>query len=235
MNSTIIIVTGASSGIGKAVCKKLFENGKCVLGISRNNIHTESNNSYYLKCNLEDSSDIDNLFQYCKDNQFTLAGIIHCAGLCTVQQFDDIDRNDAYKTYNVNVFALIELCKKLKNYKNRSKDTRVIACSSITAERAYPSQLLYASSKAALNNVIYGLSNMGIQEGIKVNGIEFGAVNTEMFQSLKPGKDVEKRHYPLGILEADEAAQIIIDLLSPEFIKMTGSILRVDSGFFSVH
>ena len=231
----VYLVTGATSGIGKAVCEKLngIEN---FIAIARNKKKFESfskNNVY--ECDLNNLDEIKEIFDFCKFNRVVIKGLIHCAGLCPVQPVADISPKDMTDTYNVNVFSFIELCKQLKQYPLRCEDTRVIAISSITSDRAYQNQVLYASSKAALNSIVKSMAQLGTNCGIKVNAIEFGAVKTEMFDSLSPNMDTINRHYPLGVLEAEEAAEIICSFLGPAYKKMTGSIIRIDSGFSVVH
>ena len=68
-----------------------------------------------------------------------------------------------------------------------------------------------------------------------MNAVEFGAVNTPMFKSLEPNMETILKHYPLGVLEDDAAADMIISLLDDRYNKMTGSILVYDSGFSVIH
>lgn len=231
----VYLVTGATSGIGKAVCEKLngIEN---FIAIARNKKKFESfSKDSVFECDLNNLDEIKGIFDFCKTKEIVIKGLIHCAGLCPVQSVADISSKDMTDTYNVNVFSFIELCKQLNEYPLIYEDTRVIAISSITSDRAYRNQLLYASSKAALNSTVKSMAQLGVNCGIKVNAIEFGAVKTEMFDSLSPNMETINRHYPLGILEAEEAAEIICNFLGPAYKKMTGSIIRIDSGFSVVH
>lgn len=230
----VYLVTGATSGIGKAVCEKLngIEN---YIAIVRNKKSLKAIKDNVYECDLNALDRIKEIFNFCKSNKFVIKGLIHCAGLCPIQSVTDISSKDMNETYNVNVFCFIELCKQLKEYSLRCEDTRVIALSSITADRAYQNQVLYASSKAALNSTVKSMAQLGTTCGIKINAIEFGAVKTEMFDLLSPNMDTINRHYPLGILKAEEAAEIICSFLGPAYKKMTGSIIRIDSGFSVVH
>lgn len=231
----VYLITGATSGIGKAVCERLRKTKNCVaIARSRERLESLYEDNIYV-CDLLNLDEIKELFDYCKINKFIIKGLIHCAGLCLVQSVSDISTKNMQQTYKVNVFSFIELCKQLKEYPMICDDTRVVALSSITADRAYQNQVLYASSKAALNSTVKSMAQLGIKCGIKVNAVEFGAVNTEMFNSLSPNMETINRHYPLGILEVTEAAELICNLLGPVYKKMTGSIIRLDSGFTAVH
>lgn len=231
----VYLVTGATSGVGKAFCKKM---SKSCVAIARNREKLETlglKKNFIKVCNLSNLNEIKEVFNSCLRNEFKIKGVIHCAGVCPVQEVSDISENDMVQTYTVNVFSFIELFKLLLQYPMICEDTRVIACSSITADRAYQDQMLYASSKAALNSLVKSMAQAGIKSGIKVNGIEFGAVQTKMFETFAANSETINRHYPLGIIDSLEAAEIINNFLGREYEKMTGSIIRVDSGFFVVH
>lgn len=230
------IVTGATSGIGKAVCCELAKRNISCLAIGRNSKKLENVESdYRFICDLKNMKQIDDIFSYCEEKKLILQGVIHCAGLCPVQTIENIDETDMINTYSTNVFSFVELCKNFCLYSSIDINAKIIALSSITADRAYKNQLLYASSKAALNSVVKSMAQYGIDKGFTVNAIELGAVKTEMFDSLSPNMETIKKHYPLSVLRADEAAIIICDYLSNHFEKMTGSIIKIDSGFSVVH
>lgn len=231
-----VLVTGAASGIGKAICSEFSKNNVPFVAIDRDERRLrELFPEDSIVCDLTSSNDIEAVFSTLYEKGIIIKGIIHCAGICKIQDIKDITEKDMLMTYHVNVFSLIEMFKHLLSYKKRELDSRIIALSSITANRAYKNQLLYASSKAALENLILGMAQEGIEQDIKVNVVELGAVKTEMFDSLSPNMQTISRHYPLGLLNPHEAAEIIIDLLKPAYGKTTGSIFRIDSGFTVVH
>lgn len=232
-----IIVTGAASGIGKALCAKIKEEGEYkYIGVDineekLNNLYTDS----YIACDLSDIASIKKVFSYCLQNELELYGIVHCAGICKVQNIMDISERDMLLTYKVNVLSFIEMYKSFCEYPLRSEAANLLAISSITANRAYKNQLLYASSKAALESCVKSIGQDGINKGIRANVLELGAVKTEMFDSLSPNYETINNHYPLGLLESSEAASILYNLLEEPYQRMTGSIIKVDSGFTIVH
>lgn len=230
-----IIVTGATSGIGKAICSNLISKGIEVVPIARNEECLKNNYTNYIVCDLTKINQYDGIFKYCNEKNIFISGLIHCAGVCKKQKISTVKEMDFYNTFLINAYSYCELFKRLIAYEKRTSDVRCISISSITAERAYKNQLLYASSKAALNSITLSLAQEGIEKDIKSNIIEFGAVKTEMFDSLSPNYESINKHYPLGILECDEAAEIVVNYLSPIYKKMTGSVIRVDSGFSVVH
>lgn len=233
---SIYIVTGATSGIGKAVCNELSQRNIEYVAIGQN---LERINKLDCKhkvvCDLNVLEQVSNIFKYCRENNLHLKGIIHCAGICLVQEINDIKEKDMLNVFSINVFSFIRLYKLFCSYPFIEKHSKIVALSSITANRAYKNQLLYSSSKAALNSIVKSFAQHGLEKGITVNAIEFGAVNTEMFNSLSPNIETIHRHYPLNVIDVKEAAIIVCEYLSSYFNKMTGSIVTIDSGFSVVH
>ena len=229
-----ILVTGADSGIGRKVVERLLDNNKNVIALCLKSLYNDDRILEYV-CDLNDLDCISDLFGICEAKEICIEGIIHCAGVCIKQEVNEISKENMFCSFNVNVFSFIEICKHYFAYRNRSYKSSIIAISSITADRAYKTQLLYAASKAALNSVVKSLAQEGLNKGILVNAVEFGAVNTPMFKSLEPNMETILKHYPLGVLEDDAAADMIISLLDDRYNKMTGSILVYDSGFSVIH
>lgn len=232
-----IVVTGAASGIGKAFCDYLNASGKYgFIAVDRDAdklkmLYPDN----HIVCDLTNFESIEQLFTYCLDKNYKLKGIVHCAGICKVQEIDTISEFDMTLTYKVNVFSFIEMYKHFAKYENRSEKSKVLALSSITANRAYKGQLLYASSKAALESCAKSMAQDAIQKNITVNILELGAVKTEMFESLSPNYETINRHYPLGLLTPSETAAILQNLFDESFDRLSGSIITVDSGFSVVH
>lgn len=231
------IVTGAGKGIGRGISKLLISQNYYVIKVDRELFEdpetTNSDENYLINLNEIDS--IKELFNYCEEKAFCLKGIIHCAGLCPVQCVSDIQYKDMETVYGVNTFSFIELCRCFFQYKRRCPDARILAISSITSDRPYKNQLLYSSSKAALNQISYSMAQEGIERDVKVNILQLGAVETDMFRSLNPNMQTIYRHYPLGLMTIDEVSEIVCDLITEKYKKMTGSIIRMDSGFFVSH
>ena len=238
----IYLITGATSGIGQSVYRQLSNHQSCLL-IARNKVKlselTDGNkNQFCYACDLAITEEIRHIFEYCAERKLKIKGLIHCAGLSTVCDFVDIPSKSYQDAFSVNVFSFIEMCKQCFQYSNLSDDTRIIAISSIAADRASVRQVVYASTKAALNSAIISAAQEGIKYNVKVNGISLGACNTPMLASMNTSEFFRNnigRHYPLGVIDPNTVAEVIEDVLSEKFKNMTGSIIRIDSGFSVVH
>lgn len=238
----IYLVTGATCGIGQSVYNRLSKQYSCLL-IARNKdklnelIDGKTDQLCYA-CDLAITDEIKNIFEYCAERKLIIKGLIHCAGLSNVCDFADIPSDSYHDAFSVNVFAFIEMCKQCFQYSNMCDDVRIIAISSIAADRASARQAVYASTKAALNSAILSAAQEGIKHSVKVNGISLGACDTPMLENMNTSESFRNnigRHYPLGMIDPNTVAEVVEDFLSEKFKNMTGSIIRIDSGFTVVH
>lgn len=238
----VYLITGATSGIGQSVYNRLSKQYSCLL-IARNKDRLNElidgrTNQFCYACDLAITDEIKHIFQYCAEQKLKIKGLIYCAGLSNVCDFSDIPSKSYYDAFAVNVFAFIEMCKYCFKYSDLCDDARIIAISSIAADRASARQAVYASTKAALNNAIISAAQEGINRNAKVNGISLGACDTSMLANMNTSESFRNsigRHYPLGMIDPNTVAEVAEDFLSEKFKNMTGSIIRIDSGFSVVH
>lgn len=239
--NNVTIITGSTSGIGRAIYKN-FSSGFTCLCIDRNQNRLEelignSGNIYFI-CDLQSEENIKALFDFCQGNELRIANLIHCAGLRPLSDYCSMTRKEMEDTFQVNVFAFAMLCKYLFGYKNRKDLVHVLAISSIAAERASGRQAIYASSKAALYSLILSSAQEGLKHGIRVNALSLGAVDTPMLRDMNASESYManiERHYPLGVMKPETVADIVRSLVSGRFDHMAGSIVKIDSGFGVVH
>lgn len=132
-NNQRFIVTGASSGIGKATVLHLLKAGACVVGIARNKAALEEikqdflDTFFYVERDL--SVDVEGLPQLVDDlaekyGQFS--GFVHCAGVLNPQPLVVWNYQDALKDFNVNLFSAVEIMKGLLKKRNRQKNLNIV-------------------------------------------------------------------------------------------------------------
>lgn len=236
-----ILITGATSGIGKATAFFLNKKGyECVL-VGRDKAKLEQivnqlENARFIVYNLNNIQNIGFIFDELKNMDIVLDGIVHCAGVNPQLKVENNDVDVMLETYSVNVFSFIEIMKYLLDTGLFTNGTSVVAISSVTARGASYMQTLYASSKAALESAVRCMAKECIQKNIRVNCIAPGAVKTEMLEKVFREKNVSmdniKKYYPLGVIELDNIAWMIEGMLSPNTKYMSGSIIEMDAGYW---
>ena len=134
--------------------------------------------------------------------------------------------------YSVNVFAPMILSQLVLRNMARQKSGKIINVASTAASEIYEGNSIYGSSKAALVAFTQSLASEIYKYGITVNAIAPGLINTEM-SAVFEGKDPKEpiRHTALGRkIEANEIADVVMNLLSDEMNIINGTVITINGG-----
>lgn len=237
LDNKTVLITGASSGIGRATaveCSKL--GAKCVI-TGRNaerlnetfSLLTGDGHSQIL-ADLTLEKDIELLV----DQSPLLDGFVCNAGITIIKPINYIKQSDMDSIFSVNTFAPVILTKALLKNKKLSKGSSVVFTSSIAWKTITPGNAIYAMTKSAVNTFSKFFAMEYANRQIRVNSVLPGMVNTEMTQNSvfsKEELETDKQHYPLKrYAEPKEIAWAIIYLLSDASAFVTGTALKIDGG-----
>ena len=232
-----ILITGASSGIGKAVSIECSKMGATIIATGRNRERlTDTMNSLEVsdthKCvqaDLTNDSDVVSLVEELP----MLDGVVFCAGVNDKSLAKMIDQGKIDKMFQTNVFSQMLLTKELKKKKKINAGASMVMISSIASTYATISNALYASSKGAIEAYMRTLALELAPSKIRVNAIRPGMVETPILGSyvMSDGLDEFKKQFPLGRFgQPEEIAYGIIYLLSDASKWTTGSLITIDGG-----
>ncbi len=234
-----ILITGASSGIGKNLAYTLSENPNYrIVLLARNEERLKSIannlNCDYIVFDLDNLTDIKNIFDELNNKQIKLDGMVHCAGISPLMKISENSVETMINTFNINLFSFIEMCKYYSHYGNEGGS--IIAISSVVASVASYRQTVYGASKAALEEAVRCIAKEMLQIKVRVNCVVPGAVETEMFKSLEEKSEglrlkLEK-NYPMGVANPRYISYAVEYLLSEKSKYITGRKIDVDSGFY---
>lgn len=235
------IVTGASSGVGKAIAKRLLDKGNQVIMVARNydamkELSLMYNNATILKKDLSvKGSGKEILHELEQKAACPIDGIIHCAGIAPLMKIDENFSGKVEEIFQINLFSLQEIIEGLLNFiGGYNEHCSVIAMSSVTSSRGSNRQAVYGASKAALEEMMIYYANE--YKSLRFNTIVSGAIETEMLEKLKiesPGLvEKMKQYYPLGTIPVDEICDMIELLLSDSTMHIRGKSIPIDSGYF---
>ena len=234
------LVTGASSGIGRAAAVELARQGAYVAINGRNidrlndtarQIQQLGGKSQVLPLDIGKAENLAGLFDEIISDGVKLDGLVHCAGVAVVRPISAMNRAAMEETMSVNLYAFLELVKQASKKKYRAERMSIAAISSIGSLTPRKCQTIYTASKAALNNVIQALAVELADKNIRINGIIAGPVDTEMARhSQDSGQLAQLRHTLYGMMKPEQIANAVMYLLSDASDTMTGRYLFADGG-----
>lgn len=229
-----ILITGASSGIGRAVAVECAELGAEVIITGRDasrlnetlNLLRQGNHSA-LTADLTQELTADLL-----SSIPLLDGMVHAAGVSKRLPLKFIKPNELEAIMRSNFMSAVELTRQLHKHKKIKQGSSLVYISSVASDYASLGHIMYMSSKAALNAFVRGLALELAPQQIRANAILPGMVET----ALSPVISDEMRkndlaNYPLGRYgKPREVALAAIYLLSDAATWVTGSFLTIDGG-----
>ncbi len=232
-----ILITGASSGIGRATaieCSKL--GAHCVL-TARNEerLQTtlssmEGSGHSYIVADLTKSEDIERLATEVPE----LDGLVNNAGISQTKLVAFLKQSDLDTIFSANTFGPVMLTKWLIKKKKIKKEGSIVFTSSIAALSAYLGNSVYGMSKSAIMTFVQYCAIEFAAKNIRVNSVHPAMVNTNMtYNTLFSPEELEsdKNKYPIKRYgEPEEIAWGIIYLLSDATKWVTGTQLLIDGG-----
>lgn len=236
MKNKRILVTGASSGIGKKTAISISENGGLVYVLGRNyerlvesQIHMQ-NDSIILQCDLTDESQVNTSIELIEK----LDGLVLCAGINEYVPVKSISKKRIDRIFDTNFDSQILLIQKLLKKRKFAEGASIVFVSSLSSQMGVPATLLYSASKAAINSAVKVLASELAPQKIRVNSICPGIIKTEMLNAQNIDESLfleQEKMYPLGLGTPDDVANAILFHLSDNSRWLTGNIMILDGGF----
>lgn len=236
------LITGASGGIGKATALKLAEEGfSLYLHYNQNkkaiNDLIEQLSSNYNGEFIPIQADLSNADGYKKitDNIFSIDTIIHNSGMSHYGLFVDTDKNIVEKMTMIHITSPILITKELLPKMIRQQHGNILVITSIWGQTGAACEVVYSTVKGAQISFVKALSKELALNGVRVNGIAPGAVNTMMLSQFNEEElNTLKSEIPMGRLaEPFEIAESVSFLLSEKAGYITGQILNVNGGWYT--
>jgi NAD(P)-dependent dehydrogenase (short-subunit alcohol dehydrogenase family) len=241
----LVLVTGASSGIGKAVALKLNELGATVIGMSRNAESLQEvkesaaqPDHFHLEP-IDLTEEINNLPKVMKGlarEYGKLSGLVYSAGVTQMTPLKGLTEAKSKDLFDLNYFAGLMLGKGFADRRVRQEgETAMVYISSILAVIGSVSTLNYAASKGAINSMVKSMALELAPLRVRVNCVSPGYVETEMTTKIShlysdEFKNELETMYPLGHGKPEDIANSVSFLLSKQARWVTGQNLIVDGG-----
>tara|TARA_Y100001980_G_C14546120_1_gene326034 strand:+ start:307 stop:1053 length:747 start_codon:yes stop_codon:yes gene_type:complete len=236
------LVTGGSSGIGRAITETLKSQGAdvYVLDLNENKSNTLQGIST-IKTDITNSSKLKEVFNKLPDK---IDILINNAGIGLVGNIEQTEEKDFDNLYNVNIKGVYN-CVKTFLPKMKSNGGAIINMASIVSHVAVNNRFAYTMTKGAVHAMTYAIAKDYIQYGIRCNSVSPARVHTPLVDEYLgknyPGKEDEmfknlSKTQPIGRMgKPEEVANLVLYLCSDEASFITGSDFPIDGGFIKLN
>lgn len=240
-----IVVTGASSGIGRSAAvllsrldARVILHGRRVGALEETRaLMNESGRHLVEPFDLTDIDAIPVWLKGVRERAGTsLDGLVHSAGLSVTMPIRVSNRSNTDNLMIPNTYAALALLRGVSAKGIASESSSIVLLSSVASIDGSPGLVTYAASKGAINGMVRSAAKELGPKRIRVNAIAPGYVQTPMFLEMKattPGeviRKLEEQHF-LGIPMPEEVAVMIAYLLSDASRVVTGTMLVIDGGY----
>lgn len=177
----MIIVTGASRGLGKAISERLLENGEDVLGLARNVTGISVN---AIECDVSDYASVKNASKKVKKLKKPLKAFINAAGVASMNMALTTDKTTVQSLVQINLVGTIYCCQLFAPIMLRQREGCFINFSTIAVALALKGESVYAASKAGVESFSRVFAKEVAHFNVRVNCIAPGPIRTDLLKGV---------------------------------------------------
>jgi 3-oxoacyl-[acyl-carrier protein] reductase len=243
MKGKTAIVTGATRGIGKAILYRLAEEGAAVVGIYASSdrlaeeieadLHSKGADVAFYKGSITDRSFVRGFMQDVAASHGSIDVLVNNAGVVADNFISQMSLEEWQRVFHTNYEGTYGCSVEALPYMQRQGGGKIVNVISVTGVLGREAQTNYGASKGAIIGLTRLMAREYAPQGIYVNAIAPGMINTEMIGHVPPNKlDNFLKHTDMRRLgEPTQIADSVLFLCSKQSDYIAGTVLKTDGGF----
>ena len=222
----MIIVTGASRGLGQAIIERLSDIGEDVLGLARN---TSGMNIDAIECDVSDYASVKNASKEVKRMKKPVKAFINAAGVASMNMAVTTDESTVQKLIQTNLVGTIYCCQLFAPIMLRQKYGSFINFSTIAVALALKGESVYAASKAGVESFSRTFAREMADFNVRVNCIAPGPIRTDLLRGITDSqieKITSQQVIPKQFQKSD-ICDLVELLIDKKAASLSGQVLNV--------
>jgi 3-oxoacyl-[acyl-carrier protein] reductase len=222
----VIIVTGASRGLGQAITERLVESGEEVLGLARN---TSGMGINAIECDVSDYASVKNASKEVKRMKKPVKAFINAAGVASMNMAVTTNESTVQKLIQTNLVGTIYCCQLFAPIMLRQKQGSFINFSTIAVALALKGESVYAASKAGVESFSRIFAREMADFNVRVNCIAPGPIRTDLLRGITDTqieKITSQQVIPKQFQKSD-VCDLVELLIDEKAASLSGQVLNV--------
>ena len=222
----MIVVTGASKGLGRAICERLIEKNIDVFGLARN---IEDVPFASMRCDVSSYESVKAVAQHLKKKGVKITGLVNAAGIASMNLAVTTPQSVAQKIISTNLLGTIYCCQLVSPLMLRNKQGSIINFSTIAVALGLKGESIYAASKAGVEGFTRSFAREMADFNVKVNCIAPGPIDTSLLKGITAeqiNKIVSQQIIPKQFT-TEAVADLVELLIDSRSDSLSGQVLHV--------
>jgi 3-oxoacyl-[acyl-carrier protein] reductase len=222
----MIIVTGASKGIGRAICERLINNKIQVLGLARD---TSNLNFPSMNCDISIPEEVKKVYQKIKTDGSVVTGLINAAGIASMNLALTTPTSTSNKIIQTNLLGTIYCCQIFAPLMLRKKFGRIINFSTIAVSLGLKGESIYAASKSGVETFSHIFAREVSDYNITVNCIAPGPINTDLLNGVSSSQinSIVSQQIITKQFTVDSICDVVEVILDDKSQSLSGMVFKI--------